>query len=627
MYTNVLGHLMNSEQKDSSINQHITNAAPDLPDARDWYYQPALINFENRIDAPRDLYILNQKEEPACTGFALAAVINYLNQQRGEDNKKVSMRMLYEMAKRNDEWEGEVYSGSSCRGAIKGWYNMGVAEEHLWSYEPNKPGKFSVEAAKNARANTVGAYYRLKHRIVDFHAALNEAGVIYCSARVHKGWHKDLVSNGIIQSNKTQAGSHAFAIVGYNEQGFWVQNSWGTQWGKDGLAIWPYEDWQINIQDAWVLRLALATPQIWHLEPKNHASYAEKIMSQDKPNRAELAGHFAHIDDGKFKDTGKYWSNKDDIKITTNLLAESKDYDHVLFYAHGGLNSPDTSAKRIKSMKEVFKNNRIYPFHFMYDTGLKEELKDLIFRKKEPVNDRAGGVADATDWLIEKLTRVPGRAFWREMKSGARLPFNHNQAGTQVLQLFLQAINKNNQQRKPDQAMKLHLVGHSTGAILLGWLLNRLTKFPTELQIRINTAALLAPAATVGFYKTHYHKALTARTKSLGIDKLYLYNLSSKLETDDSVGPYRKSLLYLVSRAFEEDKNSAILGMQKYASQVPNHNKLKRIIADGPNGAEPLSWSQSHGGFDNDVHTMNSLLINILKTTPNRLFTENDLDY
>ncbi len=618
---------MDKAIQDNQINSHITNAASDLPDARDWYYRPALVNLASRIDPPRNLHILDQKDEPACTGFALAAVINYLNQQRGDDEKKVSMRMLYEMARRNDEWQGEDYSGSSCRGAIKGWYNMGVAEEKLWSYQPNKPGDFTIEAAKNARANTVGAYYRLNHRVSDFHAALNEAGVVYCSARVHQGWEKKNVNNGLIPITEKYAGSHAFAIVGYDETGFWIQNSWGKQWGKDGLAIWSYEDWQKNIKDAWVLRLALGTPQIWHIDPKNQASHASKVMSTERPNRAEIAGHFVHIDDGKFKDGDKYWSNISDVKITTDLLAQSNDYDHILLYAHGGLNSPDASAKRIKSMKDVFKDNRIYPYHFMYDTGLKEELKDLIFRKKEPAEDRAGGITDATDWLLEKITRVPGRAFWREMKSGARLPFNKPGAGTQVLKLLLQALHTNNQQRPTDKAIKLHLIGHSTGAILLGWLINRMNQLPTTIRNRISSAALLAPAAGIDFYEDHYLPAIKSTEKTHGIDNLYIYNLSKKLELDDSVGPYRKSLLYLVSRAFEEKRKTPILGMQKYAEKLTQQTQVKQIISEGINGAEAASWSETHGGFDNDVRTMNSLLKNILKKNPNRLFTDQDLDY
>ena len=198
------------------IDDFTVEVAPDLPDIRDWIYQAALVNLERYIDPPRNLVILDQKSDGACTGFGLAAVINYQNQLRSNYQTRVSARMLYEMAKRYDEWEGENYSGSSLRGAIKGWYNMGVAEDGLWKYTPGKPGHLTVDAAKNARKCTIGAYYRLKHRVSDFHAALNEARVIYCSAKVHTGWSTAKCKSGVIPFEEETTGGHAFAIVGYN---------------------------------------------------------------------------------------------------------------------------------------------------------------------------------------------------------------------------------------------------------------------------------------------------------------------------------------------------------------------------------------------------------------------------
>ncbi len=51
-------------------------------------------------------------------------------------------------------------------------------------------------------------------------------------------------------------GAHAFAIVGYDAEGFWVMNSWGRGWGAEGFGHWSYEDWRKHVLDAWVLRLA-----------------------------------------------------------------------------------------------------------------------------------------------------------------------------------------------------------------------------------------------------------------------------------------------------------------------------------------------------------------------------------
>ena len=106
-------------------------ARQDVPDLRDWPFEPSLRQLKRYITPPRGLHILNQQSEGACTGFGLAAAINLLNARRGS-KLRVSPRMLYEMAKLHDEWPGEAYAGSSCRGAIKGWYNMGVCTERQW---------------------------------------------------------------------------------------------------------------------------------------------------------------------------------------------------------------------------------------------------------------------------------------------------------------------------------------------------------------------------------------------------------------------------------------------------------------------------------------------------------------
>ncbi len=614
---------MPNSQQPPSIDGFLVNARPDIPDIRDWPYKPALIQLKSQIKPPTGLTILDQGQEGACTGFGLAAVVNYLNQCRKRP-VDASARMLYEMAKVYDEWEGEDYSGSSLRGAIKGFYNTGVCSDDEWPYVVNNPGNLTMERAKAARENTIGAYYRIKHRVSDFHAALNEVEVIYVSADVHEGWQASEITQGVIPFKRVGIGGHAFAVVGYNEKGFWVQNSWGRGWGNKGVALWTYEDWLENIKDAWVLRLALPTPQIWHQPPSATEGTVSTAEARQPIVRTEIAGHFVHLDDGDFHTKGKYWSNSEDVKETAKLVAGNEWYEHLLFYAHGGLNTIDASAKRIRSMKNVFMDNKIYPFHFMYDTGIMEELKDVIFRKRDKSVDRVSAFSDASDWLLEKLTRVPGRALWREMKRGGKSPFsNLNNGGSQVLQHFNSALSGRD-------SFGIHLAGHSTGAILCAYLLGRLNK---ESNVpRISTVSLLAPAGTVNLFEKQYVPLLQAAESNFGIDKMTVYNLSDKLERDDNVGKvYRKSLLYLVSRAFEEEKKEEILGMQRFSKDLDPLARLEFVYSKGPNGDEPRSHSDSHGGFDNDVATMNELLCSVLGLSDveklTRPFTSKELDY
>jgi len=165
-------------------DQYHLDARPDRIDLRDRPYEPPLqslapeyppTSYVTKYFATYKSLVLNQGKEGACTGFGLAAVINLLNHQRGRPYD-VSTRMLYVMARRHDEWPRENYSGSSCRGAIKGWYAMGVCRESHWPYR-SRIVDLTIPRAKQARENTLGAYYRLRHRISDFHTALSSISV------------------------------------------------------------------------------------------------------------------------------------------------------------------------------------------------------------------------------------------------------------------------------------------------------------------------------------------------------------------------------------------------------------------------------------------------------------------
>ncbi len=112
-----------------------------------------------------------------------------------------------------------------------------------------------------------------------------------------------------------------------------------------------------------------------------------------------------------------------------------------MIYAHGGLNSPNDSARRIAAMKETFKENGIYPFHIMYDTGIIEELQDLISRKESEATERTAGFTDWTDRIIEGLVRRPGTLLWEEMKQDAHDAFNKD-GQVQTLGRFISNLKK-----------------------------------------------------------------------------------------------------------------------------------------------------------------------------------------
>lgn len=77
---------------------------------------------------------------------------------------------------------------------------------------------------------------------------------------------------------------------------------------------------------------------------------------------------------------------------------------HLLLYAHGGLNSVKSCAARTKAFQPVMNANGIQQVHFIWETGLFAELRDIIFGKQTQIEERAGGFSDHWDSMIEKLT-------------------------------------------------------------------------------------------------------------------------------------------------------------------------------------------------------------------------------
>jgi len=142
----------------------------------------------------------------------------------------------------------------------------------------------------------------------------------------------------------------------------------------------------------------------------------------------------------------------------------------------------------------------------------------------------------------------------------------------------------------------------------------------------LGSCSLMAPACTVDFYRDHYQPRLGQNPPagSTRLPKLDIYNLINELERDDNVAiVYRKSLLYLVSRALERTIDKPVLGIQKYSRRIADKPGLKLNYSNGKTGK---TRSTSHGGFDNDLHTLNSIMQRILGKKPALPFTSSEME-
>jgi hypothetical protein len=624
-------------------------ARPDVIDFRDQMYEATLVEVPRYISLEKYLgyykdngdFILNQGSEGACTGFGLAAVANFLLRRRvvESDPRLVSPRMLYEMAKRYDEWPGEEYSGSSARGAMKGWHKHGVCREERWPYMTRQnPSTLTRDRALDAAERPLGAYFRVNHQnLTAMHSALAEVGILYASASVHDGWGQIDKNDGVIPRRETIRGGHAFALVGYDDRGFWLQNSWSAKWGKDGFALITYEDWLANATDVWVARLG--APVRLGDRARGGAGAALATQARAEYSFHDLRPHIVSIgNDGALRSTGQFGTAKADVDqiFTKDIPSLTKGWKtkRLLLYAHGGLVGEPDAIQRVAEYRPALLEAEVYPLSFIWKTDfwttVSNILKDALSRRRPEgfLDNMKDFMLDRLDDSLEPIARPLGKALWGEMKENAERATTTKEGGARYV---LDCVDKLVKSGK----WEIHIAGHSAGSIFLGPIVDRLCSSGPK---QVDSCTLWAPACTMAFFKDWYLPSL----RSGALNEFSLFTLKDAAEQDDNCGNiYHKSLLYLVSHAFEEHfrvffgSGEPLLGMEKHIFKEEKLFKVdpKAVRKDNPPvvdlfGAKNAQWVRSpngltpglrdasharrHGDFDDDGPTVRATLARIL---------------
>lgn len=602
---------------------------PDAIDFRDLAYRPVVATAPAPSLFPAfGLPVKDQEDSSACTGFSLSLVVEHLLRRAARESAPgISPYMLYSMARRYDEFPGSRDEGSSLRGALKGWHRHGACRDALWTTGVNMPPAPSDPAKDwwlDAVKRPLGSYYRIDTKqISDIHSALNEVGIVYASADTHSGWDaggriepvdkrpRSIAGIFTIPPRRGGDGGHAFAIVGYDERGFLLQNSWGPEWGTYGYAILTYDDWLENAMDCWVAQLGVVTEDHTRISAsatlRRDARGRVTLSASEILRNREISPFVVDMgNNGKLSKSGAFRTSLDDVRAIVDVhLAEArrrwklenKPVD-VCVYAHGGLVGEKAAATTASEWISLLYDRRIFPIFLMWETDLLttivDRIGDAVRDVPRPAGAGEGFWSRAERWWNGRLERVlakPGTEIWGEMKQNALAISAAEDSG--VVQLF-RHFRASAEARRP---VRVHLVGHSAGSIVH----SHLVAAGVARGQTFESVSFLAPAVTLD---TFVQRALP-HVESGAVRRYQQFHLSEKAEEEDSTcGPYRRSLLWLVSESFEGGKRTPILGMQKYFdARLARVRRLATRVAPGPESA-----STSHGGFDNDKATQESVV-------------------
>ncbi|MFO1055981.1 MAG: caspase family protein [Dongiaceae bacterium] len=354
-------------------------------------------------------------------------------------------------------------------------------------------------------------------------------------------------------------------------------------------------------------------------EAEGGSRAAATARGGDAPDAATLSRMRPHLIDlwgARYSSSGIFRTDPQDVarifqeEIPKRIAAlPAGEKLPIVLYAHGGLVSEAAGLRIAANQVDWWNANHTYPLHFIWETGLLETLGRMIGI------ERALGARDLADWTdpaVERVVRAAGGGrVWGAMKYAAATAFADGAAGSEVVKQLAALL-----KAAPDR-VSLHAVGHSAGSIFHSYLLPRLAGLTK--QPPVETLCLLAPAITVAEYKARLDPLIGSTVR-----RLVMFTMAKDYERADTVTfAYRKSLLYLINRALEPNPDEPVLGLEE---SVRADEKLRRRFGLGFPAANALvvwsrtaattgrqaSQSTSHGGFDNDVPTMESVMRQIL---------------
>ncbi|MCC6443957.1 MAG: caspase family protein [Armatimonadetes bacterium] len=341
----------------------------------------------------------------------------------------------------------------------------------------------------------------------------------------------------------------------------------------------------------------------------------------------EMRPYLINLNQGRFSEEGRFSTSPGDVDaiFEKHLPQALEDCGQkklkILFYAHGGLVSESNGLELAASHIAWWKANDVYPIYFIWETGFLESIQQLLMRSRQQMREAAP--RDLWDYTTDPIVETAARALygariWSGIKRSAELSVQEPDGGA----LYTARKLKEFCEANPDR-IELHAVGHSAGS-------NFHAQFiPAARGLGVpsfHTAHFLAPAIRVDTFL----RLLESRVgPGKGIDHLTVFTMNKVREQADcceyrGIKAYRKSLLYLIYYALERERKTPLLGLEVCLRGDP---RLKAMFGLG-GAASPVgevvwsvtqvktgrsaSGSTSHGGFDEDSLTLNSVARRVL---------------
>ena len=341
--------------------------------------------------------------------------------------------------------------------------------------------------------------------------------------------------------------------------------------------------------------------------------------SRGNADWSDLSAHVVNLTRGELSDDGEMTTTPADLDRIVDAIrehAQTHASPRVLLYAHGGLVDAPKALAYARAMRPWWLKHDVYPVFFIWHTGLIESLRHLLLGRRD--------FTEFTDAAIELFAAGLGSKIWGEMKNSALRASSPDIGHGLTGGAYMFASRLARLLGTPDgKKLTVHLVGHSAGAIFHAYLADALIN---DLKVAsIASMDVLAPAIRTDLF----HGRVISKIPH-DIKRLSVFTMEDAAERADICATvYRKSLLYLISRSFENGHTTPLLGLVESLSADKLLSKLfglkNGVVPPGTTaGAElqqsyalgtpenPLTRALHHGDFDDDSKTMAAVLRRIV---------------
>lgn len=219
------------------MNLNLLNEFQSPYDGRDFIVE-AIVNpvqdYPKTLDLRPDLpEVWDQGEDGPCSAYSAAAIKNWQEKIDYGLTEKLSPYFVYDL--RSNKPQPGMYP----RDTMKILNHYGIPTESVYKTVKRKNNTELPQNVLDAAAkNKIKGYARVS-TIDGLKKSLYKNGPAYIAMPVFHGdsnfWKPKF--------GEKMVGGHALVVVGYNDVGFILRNSWGPRWADKGHSIYPYSDW------------------------------------------------------------------------------------------------------------------------------------------------------------------------------------------------------------------------------------------------------------------------------------------------------------------------------------------------------------------------------------------------